>query len=114
MGRAPTVLEGEVIIPGLSGESFLRLFSYIISNISIDAMNKNADMLIVLGFFRKRESIGEIWRDRQRDREKEAEIYYKKLTCATMEAQKCPDLPSAGNPGDLVVLVQVQRPEDQE
>ncbi|XP_043311131.1 uncharacterized protein LOC122432896 [Cervus canadensis] len=31
-----------------------------------------------------------------------------------MEAQKCPDLPSAGNPGDLVVLVQVQRPKDQE
>ena len=112
MGPAPTVLEGEVIIPGLSEESFLRLFLYIISNISIDATNKNADMLIVLGFFRKRESIGEIWRDRQR--EKEAEIYYKKLTCATMEAQKCPDLLSAGNPGDLVVLGQVQRPKDQE
>ena len=47
-------------------------------------------------------------------REKEAEIYYEKLTCATMEAQKCPDLLSAGNPGDLVVPVQVQRPEDQE
>ena len=53
-------------------------------------------------------------RQTERERENEAEIYYKKLTCATMEAQKCPDLPSAGNPGDLVVLVQVQRPEDQE
>ena len=31
-----------------------------------------------------------------------------------MEAQNCPDLPSAGNPGDLVLPVQVQRPEDQE
>ena len=34
---------------------------------SIDAMNTNAKVFIVLGFFRERESIGEIWRDRERE-----------------------------------------------
>ena len=67
MGPAPPALEGGVLIAGLSGESLLCWFLYIISNISIGAMNTNAEVFIVLGFFRERESIGEIWRDRQRE-----------------------------------------------
>ena len=68
-GIEPTspALESQVLITGLSGESLLCWFLYIISNMSIDAMNTNAKVFIVLGFFRERESIGEIWRDRQRE-----------------------------------------------
>lgn len=77
-----------------------------ISDILISAMNKN-EVLIVLGFFRETKPIGYIGTY--------LEIHYEKSAHVIMEAEKSCDLPSASwRPKELIVPVQVQRPENQE